>query len=450
MSRSHYLVQASALAFAFSAMTFALPAHAQSADIERSRLADYVRTHPTDYDAAYRYVLLSSDARDYEAGIGALERMLMFNPRLSRARKELGFLYARLGAYQTASLHLREALESPTLDAVQRAQIEAQLPDIEKNLTASRWWGRFQVGLRGQSNANYFPSANLLQVGGVGFSSALGRRPDANAFEQAYIAHDYDFQNQRGDLWESRGMGYLTQQFSLDRYNVALFSGSTGPRLALAPDVFPGLTVKPYVTGTTAMLGNVNYLNSGGAGLSLRAMFGPNFSLEPGFEWRGIHVDERDLFSGGSIFSSVSTIATGDLVSGYLGGEWRASDYVRLQGRAAYTRANAHYAWQASDQVDVQGMVRFDVDPPFQIIPRRWTIAPYARFVALSFDAADPFVNPFVARRDWSWNYGVMLEAPITAQLGLAGHIDMARNESNLPNFRNKNLSVSFGPVAKF
>ena len=44
--------------------------------------------------------------------IGALERLLMFNPDLSRARKELGFLYARLGNWELAAQHLRAARDS--------------------------------------------------------------------------------------------------------------------------------------------------------------------------------------------------------------------------------------------------------------------------------------------------------------------------------------------------
>ena len=104
---------------------------------EQARLSDHIRQHPTDYEATYRYVLLSTELKDYEAGIGALERLLGFNPSLSRARKELGFLYARLGAYQVAAQHLRKALAAGDLDPVQVAQIEAHLSDIEKQNEAS-------------------------------------------------------------------------------------------------------------------------------------------------------------------------------------------------------------------------------------------------------------------------------------------------------------------------
>ena len=110
--------------------TLALVAPASAEDdprAEQARLAAHIQRNPTDYDATYRYVLLSTELRDYEAGIGALERVLMFNPNLARARKELGFLYARLGAYELAAQHLRKALTEGGLDAVQAAQIEVAI-----------------------------------------------------------------------------------------------------------------------------------------------------------------------------------------------------------------------------------------------------------------------------------------------------------------------------------
>src|SRR3970040_733549 len=114
----------------FAAFALFSPALAQEDPrAEQERLAAYIQHNPTDYDATYRYVLLSTELRDYEAGIGALERLLMFNPNLSRARKELGFLYARLGAYELSAQHLRNALAEGGLDPVQVAQVEAQVPD---------------------------------------------------------------------------------------------------------------------------------------------------------------------------------------------------------------------------------------------------------------------------------------------------------------------------------
>lgn len=416
----------------------------QSALAEQAQLADHIRLHPTDYDATYRYVVLSTELKDFEAGIGALERLLTFNPRLSRARKELGFLYARLGAYQIAAQHLRRALESGDLDAVQVAQVEAHLSDIEKQNEANRWYGRFQVGVRSQSNASYFPSNDLFRVGGIDRAALATRRSDFNAFELGEVAHDYDFQNQNGDRFETRIAGYATQQFNLSQYNVGLLSASAGPRLALSPDYLPGVTVKPYVTGLVSSLGNINYLNSGGAGVSVNVPVGPMLAIEPGFEWRSLSVNTR------GVSPQVSTLSSGDALQALLAGYFRPMDNVRIETRLSYTRGDSHDSAQSFDQFEAQGSLRVDFDPPVDWIGRKWTIAPYGRVFQIQFDSANLFLDPFRARRDVAWTTGVAFEAPITANFGFASAIEYSRNWSNLPNFNTNNLSVIFGPVAKF
>lgn len=426
------------------------PALGQDSRAERDQLAAQIQAHPEDYDATYRFVRLTTELGDYEAGIGALERLLMFNPNLSRARKELGFLYARLGAWEVATEHLKTAKAAGDLDAVQTAQIDAQLPDIEKRTQVNRLSLRIHTGLRGQSNANYFPAGNLFQVGGIGLASTAAQKADLNAFQLVQATHEYEFGSQRGDRMETRLTGYATEQFNLPQYSVTLFSASTGPRFFVPQTFVNNLSIRPYVTGAVSMLGSTNYLNTGGAGASLRADFNPLFWLEPGAEWRSLWVNQGRFLFGTAPYATLSTLASGDVVTGYLSGSYRLFDAVRLDGRVAYSRANAGYAAQSSDQVDIQGMVRFEVDPPHPMIARRWTIAPYARFTNLAFDAANPLVNPFVARHDTAWYYGVMLDAPVTNTFGFAGNLEFMRNDSNIPNFKMHNVAVSFGPTAKF
>lgn len=135
---------------------------------QKLELAAHISNNPADLDSTYKFVALSIESGDYEAAIGALERLLMFNPRLSRAEMELGFLYARLGAYQAASEHLNLALSIGDLDIAQQTQIRVQIADIDKRNEKNRVTGRILAGLRSQTNANFFPSNGLFQIGGVG------------------------------------------------------------------------------------------------------------------------------------------------------------------------------------------------------------------------------------------------------------------------------------------
>lgn len=435
------------------------PIWAQDAGDMQSALAARIQKDPQDYEATYRYVTLCTQARDYEGAIGALERLLMFNPRLSRAEKALGFLYARLGSYGLAAQHLRAALAAGDLDPAQTAQIKAQLPEIEKQTESSRLSLRLHAGLRAQSNANFFPTNNLFQVGGIGLPSAsASRQGDVNAFQLVLAAHDYDFDNQSGDRVETRVIAYATEQFRLPQFSVTLFGGSVGPRFFISQDVINGFSVRPYLTGAVSTLGSTSYLNAGGGGVGFRGDLAPGVMIEPGVEMRGLWVN-RDLNTGGGggyypfgfrPYSTLSTLATGDVLTGYVAGSYALTDVIAFEGRGAYSRANANFGPQSSDQVDLQTMVKFEFDPPNVMFPRRWTIAPYGRFTHLAFDAANPLVNASIARRDAAWTGGVMLDAPVTEWFGFAGNVEYVRNISNITNFSMQNLSVSFGPTARF
>lgn len=417
---------------------------------DKLELFKKISANPSDVTSTYKFVSISIESGDYEAAIGALERILMFNPRLSRAEMELGFLYARLGSYQAASDHLVAALKSGDLDSAQKAQIHAQLSDIQMRNQKHRLTGRILAGLRAQTNANFFPSNGLFQIGGVGYGSSLRRQGDVNSYEMIQISHDYDFENQNGDQLETRGAFYATQQFSLPALNVSIFSASIGPRLGLPEAPIQGVSIKPYVSGIASTLGNQNYLNSGGAGIVSRIPLTTDITIDPGFEWRSLFVNRNNATNGGYIYSTISTIASGDALTGYLSGIYQLNDRIKFEGRCAYTKANAFLAVQTSNQFDLQGMVRFEVDPPNRDFGKRWSVSPFARYTNLRFDEANPLVDPWVARHDEVWAGGILLDAPISQDIGFIGNIEYANNNSNISNYRLDNFIVSLGPSMKF
>ena len=422
-------------------------AHAFDARTEQSQLAEQIRLHPTDYEATYRYVAISTELRDYEAAIGALERLLMFNPGLVRAEMNLGSLYARLGAYQLAEQHLRTALQSPNIDNAQKAQIAAQLFDVERAKEPNRLSAQFSTGLRSQSNANFFPSQGLFDVGGVTVSAA-GRRADINAYQFLQVGNDVEFGDQGANVLETRATVYATQQFRLSQYNVGLVSGAIGPRFQIWQDVFPGVSIKPYATGVASTLGSESYVDAGGGGLTFRVPLGADLTIDPGFEWRSLYVNQGALQAPQN--SSLSTLASGELMTGYVGGAYRATDYIRLDWQAAYSRLDAALASQSSSQFDIRATLQLEFAPPVADLPRRWGIAPYLRFTNLAFGGPNPLVDPGVVRHDTLWTEGVLFTAPITAWFGFVGNIEFAHNNSNLPNYRTQDFSVSVGPIAKF
>lgn len=422
--------------------------HAARADASRAdqeRLFAASLHEPTNYEITFEYVRVSMALGDHEAAIGALERLLNYNPHLTRAKFELGSLYFRLGAYEMASRYFKDALAAGDLDPATRVRVETYLPDAEKHLSASQWTGLLQTGIRYQSNVSALPDAGTLQVFGSNLPVGPNqqRKSDWNAFEIAQISHDYDFQNQRGDTFETRFTGYGTQQFRLSQFDLGLMEASLGPRLALAPELFPGVTIKPYIAGNVSWIGGSQYLNSGGAGFSLRAPVSEAWIVEPAVEWRHLSVNNPG-------FLSATALGSGDLVTGTIGTVYKFNDWVSFEGRGIFAGAMAYNAWQSFFQGGFEAALRIEFDPPSDLLPRRWTVMPFARVLWSDFNSPDPFVNPLVKRNDTDWRTGVMLDMPINRWLGVAAMFQFARTDSNIINYRTDNVSVMIGPNARF
>jgi hypothetical protein len=313
------------------------------ADQER-RLAATLR-EPTNYDLTFQYVQVSIAIPDYEAAIGALERLLFYNPNLTRAKFELGMLYFRMGSYANALHYFKDAAAAPDLDPDLRARLAAYLPDAEKQLQPSRWSGLLRTGLAYQSNVSALPGSGVLNF--FGTTLPLGpntpQKSDGNAFGLARLGNDCDLQDQRGDTIETRFIGYGTAQFVLSEFDLGYVEASIGPWLALDPEAWPGVSVKPYVVGNLSWIGGTSYLNSGGAGVSLRVQPSNVWSVEPDFEWRRVSVNNPGP-------EEVTALGNGDFFSVSVAGSYAFSDMISIEARPIYVRANADNSWQSFNQ----------------------------------------------------------------------------------------------------
>jgi len=86
---------------------FALAASPAAAQV--SQQASYadpsfqtILSNPGNLASQVKYAAGAKDDTDIENAISAYDRLLFYNPALSRVRFELGVLYARLGSYQQA------------------------------------------------------------------------------------------------------------------------------------------------------------------------------------------------------------------------------------------------------------------------------------------------------------------------------------------------------------
>jgi hypothetical protein len=419
--------------------------HAQDAAAEQAQLFQQMLANPANIQITFAYVKVATDRGDYEAAIGALERILFYQPGLARVKYELGSLYFRLGSYEMAKRYFSEALASPDIDPLTRDLIETSLPNAEKQLQQSRFSGFMQTGLRYQTNATYAPTSGTIRLGGqdLALLPSATQKSDSNWFAIAGFSHDYDLDNQRGDTLETRFSGYFTEQARFSDLNVGLFDLSFGPRLAVAPDSLPGVTIKPYVVGGNVWLGGTSYLASGGAGISTRIPVGTQFTFEPVFEWRRVDVNTGDVVP-------VSTISSGNWFTTGLSTSTEISQQIRFDARVAYQRADADLNFESYDQWVGEAALAVAFAPPWSTITRNWTVSPFVRLILTEFVAPNPFIDATIVPRDNEVTVGAMLDAPITKTFGMSAIVQFDRVGSTLPNYRVNNLSVMLGPTARF
>jgi hypothetical protein len=432
------------IAAAFTCFAAISSAQAQQSVSQQQILYDQMVRSPTDYGVTTQYVRTAEERGDYEAAIGALERMLYYNPKLGRVKFKLGVLYYRLHSYEMARRYFQEALESPDIDDALRADIESYLSDSEKQMQPSRFSGFAQIGIRSQSNGNLSPNGDFTRFGGanIPLPGTSKGRPDFNTFQLVAFNHDLDLGNQRGDILETRFTGYATQQFRFNDLDIDLFEASIGPRMAISPEFLPGATIKPYIIGGMTAVGGSRYFASAGAGVTTQFPVGPNFNFGPTYEWRRVDFNLTDLVAQ-PVFNSGDWNTTGMWFSGNL------RDGVRYEGRGFYRRGSSELDFQAFKQWGGEAALTFNMallSPAF----RNLNVSPYVRYLRTDFDAPDAAVDPTTARLDNEWTYGTKFDIAITKTFGLSATIQYDATSSSLPNYRQHDLSILGGPTARF
>lgn len=70
--------------------------------------------NPSDVDVTLEYANLVIEAKDYEAAIPALERILFFNPELNEIKLRLGVMYYNLESYNMAKEYIQSVAKNAT------------------------------------------------------------------------------------------------------------------------------------------------------------------------------------------------------------------------------------------------------------------------------------------------------------------------------------------------
>jgi tetratricopeptide (TPR) repeat protein len=401
---------------------------------------------PDDLDAGFQYAELETELGDYEAAIGALERILYYNPNLPRVKLQLGVLYFRLRSYAMARNYFQAVLDAPDTPSDIRNTVQTYIAAVDKALAINQLSINGQFGLAYQTNANAGPnSPNVLALGqNALLSPQFQKTPDWNAFGLVTVHDFYDFNDQRGDGWESDLTTYYSQQFRVTRLNLGLAELRTGPRLGIGD--YGGITVHPYGIGNVLTLANVNYLNTLGGGVSMNWPVNENLTITPGVEFR-----DRTFYSSGNYPTAAGQ--SGGQWIGYIFGSGLLSAPLGLswQGRISYTSSSAQYGPYAFHDFSIDAGIPYAFTAPaFAHTGSVWTLTPAAGFSYTPYAVPDLIVSPFITRTDRQWRVSATLDAPFYSNFGFTLQVQYLRTYSTVPNYSLQDFIVAAGPTFHF
>ena len=327
-----------------------------------------------------------------------------------------------------------------------RTEVQTYIAAVDKALAINQLSIYGQFGLAYQTNANAGPnSANVLALGqNALLSPQFQKTPDWNAFGLVTVHDFYDFNDQRGDGWESDLITYYSQQFKVTRLDLGLAELRTGPRLGIGD--YGGITVHPYAIGNVLTLGNVNYLNTLGGGVSMNWPVNENLTITPGVEFRNrtfYNSANYPTAAGQSGGQWIGYVFGSGLISAPLGLSW--------QGRVSYTtRTRAMGPTLFTISRSTLGLPYSFAAPAFAHTVSLWTLTPSVGFSYTPYAVAGPdrlaLYHPHRQTMAGVGNPG----SRFYSNFGFTLQVQYLRTYSTVPNYSLQDFIVAAGPTFHF
>ena len=391
--------------------------------------------NPTDLDITFKFAMLARRAGDLEGAIGALERMLIYNPDLPIIHYELGRLYARLGSLEAAKRYYRSALRYRPPPKI-KAKIEAEIARLEEASRSSTFSGSIFVGAQYQTNANFAPDDPAVRVGG--FRAKLAdeflERPDFGATVSAQLTHRYDLGRDPAVFLVSDAQVYGSRQREFDSNNIDLVSATVGPAFVLPNR----LVVRPFVRGNWVLRDGSTFYRSYGGGVSIRkGMSGKPIS---GF-FVNATLLHRDFKSSAS--SPALDRRDGLNVRIMAGASASMSATLEVVGFGSLEHQGSKAKFERNLGATAGVQIRQRMPAPFG--RESWDVSVTGQAGIRRYAAPDPTIDPDERRQDTNFVIGLGLGIPLSGDFSLTTQLRQQWRLSNLPNFEFDNTSVLTG-----
>lgn len=419
--------------------------NASSEEIEAKRKALFGRmmAAPDDLDSAFEYAALSSQAGDLEGAISTLERMLIYAPGLPRLQLELGVLYYRLGAYETARQYFEGAKASGDVPQEVSAKVEQYLAAIDRRGAPSQFSGMIRTGLRYQSNANAGPGNSNVTLNGLSYTldgQAIAGE-DINGFVNGALRyrHDTDIQ---GLSVEAGLSGYAAGYRDRDTLNTGAVEAYAGPVFDLGRFGLDDRTLSVLATTSGVLIEGDRYLASAGVSTTTDWQITPSDSLSAGLQYR--YEDFSNTKS-----RRTAKLQSGHRFDGQLSWSHNLTEDVSLTGRVLATRREARVGYLAATEVGgaISGTYRYAA--PFGDGPA-WATGLEAAVAGRRYDDPDTMINASANQRDREFSLNFRQIMPFTEHVALVTEAGYRKVWSNYDIKAFDNISISIGIQAAF
>jgi hypothetical protein len=410
---------------------------------QRSALFQRMLDKPDDLDAAFRYAALSAQVGDLEAAISTLERMLIFAPGLPRLQLELGVLYYRLGAYETARTYFQAAIAGPQVPEAVRLKVEQYLSGIAAAEMDTRFSGQIRAGVRYQTNANRAPGlGTVLTSGGLTIDPGSIGAADGNAYGAGLFHMSYDLPTQ-GDSLEADLVVYGSRQFERDELDTALAELTFGPALDMGRVGLDNAVLGLYGIASGVFVDDNFYSAAGGAGTRFVIRPTPRISSLTAFEYRYRDYQESST-------SPTANRRDGNEYRLYTSNSYIVAPNLMLNGGGYVQRTESDFGYLAYIEAGISAGFSYAFASPLGGRYGPWTLSPTAGYVYREYDDPDLVIDPTDAEVDREAYVGASLLVPVAQSWSLMADTEYRDVTSNYAIRDYDNLAVSLSVVKRF
>ena len=390
---------------------------------------------PSDKALNRRMIDIALALEDYDAAIGAVERLIFYDPSNAALQLEAARLYLQIKSYAAAAGYLKDAVALPGFTDAQLEEIAALIKAADRGARGSPWSGFGQVGVRYQTNAN-IGSVELGLNEPFPFEKP---EPDWNTFALGTLGLDTPL-NKNVSI-EGSLSGYYADQRKVDRLDLGFAELAVGPRFSTEDGA---LSVKPYGLVQGILLGDAPYQFAYGARRAAALGLRRRLVRRTAVRLQG----PRPTTARSTIPTPPTRPAKSTPTRSALGGQ--ISDNVSVLTRAGFNDNYAAKAYQSYDQyfANVALQIAFDA-----FGKEGWSFSPFATISYTDFEGIAPpeeFAGFKTMREEVFWGVGANFEVPLRENIALGLAIEYNQNQSNVDRDDYENLKFVIGPQGRF